>query len=429
MTSPEGDMTARLTQVSRRQLIVGALGLVALGAAATVVPTILAQRGAGAPSPDAHVTRAADVTASEEAGSSPGGAPPAGEQSQQRLLLVTTAEDGGPATSVTLLAGSAGDVRPSVLHLPTGTLVRAPGMGEEQLRTIHDRGGAALLSGAVSETLSLDIDEVAVVTEPAFADFLDRAGGVELDVAERLVTRDAEGGAEVLVDVGPQTLDGAALVDLWTHRSHIDEVGAFRRRQQVLEAVFTAAADDRVRDRLVADGAPQLRMDAEAAWLRELFADMADAETSTAVRHDLLPVERTGSAGTDGRRSYRVDLTAAGDLVRSMFGAADDIDVDGGARVQVLNGVGVPGVADLVEQRLGEDVEILYTGNATSFDFSETRVLVYEESGIVMEQARRMQDKLGVGTIQVSRQPQSIVDFTIVVGEDLVSGAVSGHAP
>ncbi len=346
---------------------------------------------------------------------------------QHRLLLVTAPDEGAGASSVTVIAGPAGDAPASMLFLPTGTLASVPGFGLERLGRSHQYGGAELLTATVENLLGVQLDTTAVATHDGFADFLDRTGGLTLDLDQRLVRREADGTGDVRFEQGEQQLDGERLVELWTFRSADDELVGARHRRLVLDALFAAADDEATLDRLVADGAPQLRSDADAEWLVDFFAQLSQEAARGAVRANLLPVESFGSADDDGSRAYRLQTDAAEELVGRFLGRAD-IDADGQVRVQVLNGVGVPGIGQLVDARLPGNARITLTGNASSFDFEETRILVYAEDADTLRVAERVQDALGVGTIQVSRQPQSVVDVTIVVGEDLVADA-GGEIP
>lgn len=100
-------------------------------------------------------------------------------------------------------------------------------------------------------------------------------------------------------------------------------------------------------------------------------------------------------------------------------------------RVQVLNGVGAPGVGQEVDARLGGEspggddfagsFRIVRTDNADSFDYRLTRIVIYDERPHSHAAAERVHQVLGVGTIQVSRQPQSVVDLAIVVGADFAA--------
>jgi polyisoprenyl-teichoic acid--peptidoglycan teichoic acid transferase len=89
--------------------------------------------------------------------------------------------------------------------------------------------------------------------------------------------------------------------------------------------------------------------------------------------------------------------------------------------VQVLNGVGVPGVGRQVDEAIaGLGLRITLTENARSFDFLDTQIVIYDETPELLAAARQVREAMGVGTILVSRQPQSVVDLTIVVGADFL---------
>jgi polyisoprenyl-teichoic acid--peptidoglycan teichoic acid transferase len=135
-------------------------------------------------------------------------------------------------------------------------------------------------------------------------------------------------------------------------------------------------------------------------------------------------VEPFGGAGPDGSASYRLQERGVAALTSGPLAAS--VPAGGGqeaVRVQVLNGVGVPGIGQEVDRLLkGGPFRIGLTDNARSFDFAETQILIYEESAEAMQAAGQVQQRLGVGRILVSRQPQTVVDVTIVVGADLLGG-------
>jgi polyisoprenyl-teichoic acid--peptidoglycan teichoic acid transferase len=137
-------------------------------------------------------------------------------------------------------------------------------------------------------------------------------------------------------------------------------------------------------------------------------------------QHD--PVESFGGDGSPGDATYRLREADTRELVAAHLAGSMPLGADGDAlRVQVLNGVGVPGVGQQVDRRLDRGAfRIVLSDNASSFDFDTTQIIIYDESERALEAARRVQELLGVGTIQVSRQPQSVIDLTIVVGADFV---------
>lgn len=342
---------------------------------------------------------------------------------QRTLLLVRTPQEAGPAKGVTLLVAGPDGGQGRVLLLPVGTLMDVPGHGLDRLGAAHQYGGGSLVQATVENTLGIAIDHTATVSDVGLAALLGRIGAVEVDVPRRLVARDEDGTPSLRFAAGPQHLDGPRLVEYLSFRDEPeDELSAFPRQEQVWQAVLGALAGTEGGARLeelFADGAPQLDTTADAGWLRDLFADLAAALEGGAFDTTLLPVAAFGGTGPDGGATYRLDDKAADTLVtEALNGSAP---TSGGTqdalRVEVLNGVGTPGIGQAVHRRLhGAGFRIVRTDNARSFDFVETQILVYDE--LRLPAARRLRELLGVGTISVSRRPQSVVDLTVVVGAD-----------
>jgi LCP family protein required for cell wall assembly len=342
---------------------------------------------------------------------------------QDTLLLVRRSEEGGPAEGLTLLAAGPEEGTGLVLFLPVGTLVDIPGVGLDRLGLTHQYGGPALTQAAVENMLGIQIDHAATVSDAGLASLLERAGGVTVEVPSRLVRRADDGTAEVRFEPGEQVLDGRRLAEYWGFVARgEDELASFSRQQAVLQALLERAGDPDQLDVIAGDGAPQLDTAAEPDWIREQLAALAAAHGQNELRVTLLPVESFGGDGPDGGATFRPRREGMEALVSESLAASVPADgVGGPVRVQVLNGVGLPGVGQHVDRKLGGgSFRIVLTDNARSFDFTETRILVYDESTRSMEAARRVQERLGVGTIQVSRQPQSVVDVTIVVGSDFL---------
>jgi polyisoprenyl-teichoic acid--peptidoglycan teichoic acid transferase len=347
---------------------------------------------------------------------------------QDTLLLVRQGED-GPAAGMTLLAAEPGQADGVVLFLPVGTLVDIPGVGLDRLGLSHQYGGAALAQATVENLLGVEIDEVAVIDTSGLGSLLGRTGGFTVEVPSRLIVRDDDGTAQVRFEPGEQFLDGRRLAEYWGFVSGSeDELASFSRQQAVLSRLLEVAADPGTLEVLAGDGAPQLDTTADGEWVRAHLGGLVQARTAGSLRFTLLPVDSFGGDGPDGGATFRPRSAAVTQLVNELLSGS--IPADGGGqiiRVQVLNGVGVPGVGQLVDRRLGGgSFRIVLTDNARSFDFADTRILVYDESQRSMDAARRVQDRLGVGTIQVSRQPQSVVDLTVVVGADFLDEDPTG---
>jgi NAD(P)-dependent dehydrogenase (short-subunit alcohol dehydrogenase family) len=83
--------------------------------------------------------------------------------------------------------------------------------------------------------------------------------------------------------------------------------------------------------------------------------------------------------------------------------------------VIVLNGSGVPGIGELVAERLVPGgFRIVISDNASDFDHEETLVVVGSADVALGE---RVRDLLGTGSVNVSVS-SGIAPVTVVIGED-----------
>ena len=350
---------------------------------------------------------------------------PSPQPQQDTLLLVRQASDDGPAAGITLLAASPGPQGNAIIFLPEGTLVDIPGFGLDRLGLAQQYGGAALVEASVENLVGIDIDHAAAVSNSGLAAFLARTGGLDLSLDEQLIQRSDDGRAEIRFEPGAQFLDGERLVEYWGFRQRAEsELDTFPRQQLVWGSLLQAAADPAVAEALVAGGVPQFDTSADSEFVRAVIERLAVAQNAGELDYTLLPVEPFGAADDAGGATYRPARDGMAQLLASTL--AGSVPSGGGAeavRIQVLNGVGTPGIGQAVDRRLeGAGFKIVLTDNARSFDFADTRILVYREDEGSMAAAREVQRLLGVGTIQISRQPQSVVDLTIVVGADFTAG-------
>lgn len=347
----------------------------------------------------------------------PGTDPPAPSGPQDTVVLVRHDGEAEPAAGITLLAVDQAAGRGAVVFVPTDLLVEIPGVGLDRVGLAHQYGGADLVAAAVANALGIDVDHAVAVSNTALGAALQRIGGLEIDVPSDLLERAADGSATVAFPAGPQRLDGPALVRYWGFAERSDsQLDTFPRQQQVWQALLTALRD---RDLLQAFTDDRLPLDGstlDSAGLAGLLAGLAAAEVS----YSLVPVEPFGSADADRGGAYRLREDAAAELVDGLLAGSVPAGADGEPlAVQVLNGVGRPGVGQEVDAALdGAGFRIVLTDNARDFNFTHTRIVVYSESPEITAAAERVRDLLGVGTILVSRQPQSVVDLTIVVGAD-----------
>ena len=330
----------------------------------------------------------------------PGDAPTAAVSAGPSALLVQV-DEGGTAVAFTLFALDA-DAGGTVVFLPASTMVEIPGFGLDELRRAVELGGVQLAALSLANLLSIDFAHVAVMGPDDWQATTRTLGAVLVDNPARLDRVADDGRVEVLWSGGAVDVESSDVADFLARRA-IDETDLQRMVRH--QAFWTAYLTSRQGIVGIVDD-PTGDVDA--------FLDEA-AVRAEALDYRILPVETVG--GPD--ELYGVDAAGLTDLL-AVIAPADGIDGAARVRVQVLNGVGIPGLAEPVTALLlptGAVVQL--TGNALEFDHDVTQIVYYRDEHI--ESALRIRDQLGVGEVVKQREPIDVVDITIVVGRDLAA--------
>ena len=344
-----------------------------------------------------------------------------GEQVSYLLVGTRAGDVSGQADWLAVVAIDRSGLNPITLFIPTSTLTEIPGYGYDSIGKAMALGRVPLQEIAVENMLGIQIDHTLLLPDGTLSRVVDRSGGVEVNIKERLL---APRGNNVLVPVfqpGRQRLDGPRAVRYIEYQGqNEDELARFGRAKAVWEGLY---------DRFAGDGASRLAeiwesfgaslvTDAQPADVGAFFAAFAGAG-SAARSYVPLPVEAVGSGGDEG--AFRVKEEELAARVQSSFAASLPAAGPGrGARVQILNGNGEPeiglAVADIL---VPAGFRIADTGNASSFGFAATRIVVYREEDIDI--AQQIRALLKLGQIEIGRTRQTIVDVTIVVGRDFAA--------
>ena len=338
---------------------------------------------------------------------------------QPTLVLATFDETTSVgAELVMLLATDQETGEGTIVLVPSTVVADVPGEGLFQLGETFREGEAPLLELTLANLLGLDLDGAAAISEQGWSSLVTRMGGLTLDVPEPLVAVDDDGTRTIRFQPGVQPLDGPRVAEYLTFREAGEaELQRLPRVQLVLETMLDRIAEEpAVLDDVFADGAPMIDApDTEA--LRYILEALAAARQSGDLDVRTLPVTAIGS-GDDA--SYRVDQDRLDALVEERFAASRPTsDGQTGRRLQVLNGNGTPGIGSQVAERLQPGgFRLVETGNAASFDVPETRIVVYDDTPEQLAIAQQAQQLLGVGRIEVSEVPVSVVDVTVIVGAD-----------
>jgi polyisoprenyl-teichoic acid--peptidoglycan teichoic acid transferase len=362
---------------------------------------------------------------------------------QPAVTVITTRDgpDGPEVATIALLAVDRDSGEGTVLLVPPATIADVPGHGSFRLGEAFDFGGAALTGVSLDNLLGARTDAVVTVSEEGWAAFLDPLGPTQVTLAEPVVDRAEDGSGTVLLPAGSQEVGGDGLATMLAFRSGDEsQLDQLPRAQAALLGVLDrVVADPAELDRLFADGAPQLEViatagadeedgtEASADLVRTVLAELATARERDQLTTLTLFVSPLGTGTED---AYRPDADRITALVDERLAASrPDPGVAGGRTLQLLNGNGQPGIgADVAAVLQPAGYRVLLTGNADRFTYEVTRILVYDEDPDTLAAARDVRDRLGVGQIERSGTPQSVVDLTVVIGRDFPVGGADASA-
>lgn len=345
----------------------------------------------------------------------PGTRPQATTRTQRTLMLQVQGPNGAGIANA-LLAHDTKTSEGAVVLLPPQVLVNVPGSGSVPF-------GRAVLSvppqsarDALSDLMGVTVDDHWVVGQQVFTTLVDALGGVPVDVDVPVVR-----GQTVLVDAGPQNLDGARAYAFMTYLAEGDqEQVRLARVQEVLDGLVNvlpptapelAAVLQTLGDRSVSSLQP--------ASLAGLLIGLATDDEGGRLQYDVLPVVPLDPGG--GVVAFRIDPELNRGLVDRLLAASVPEGVRAGDnRVLVLNGVGTPGLGEQVRKKLvPAGFVVVDTRNAPDFGVAKTQVLVPAATAEAQALGERVAKAMGVPATSVATQELgTVADVVVLVGAD-----------
>jgi hypothetical protein len=350
-------------------------------------------------------------------------APPgtAAEQVDTTLLVGTRSGDpAGDAAAVwlALVARTEGGQAGSILYVPPHTAAEIPGRGLRQLGSAYGSGGTPLLLVSTENLLDVEIDHYLELSDHDARALLGTIPPLTVDVPSEVRVGAGPNRARLILTPGLQRLPAEFLTRLlYVVGLEGDDTELATRHLAFWQALTEefgddpAALEEAVRRASGALGDSNATVAANADMLGAVVG-IADSEMTLGV----LPVREVGAGAS---QLYELDTEASQKLLAEV-GSVEAVPEEGN-RVQILNGNGVPGIGEQVGRLLvSGGFKVILSGNARKLNHAHTRVITYDPSLEGLERARRVQEILGVGEVQVSPQTQGIVNLTVMVGKDFL---------
>jgi anionic cell wall polymer biosynthesis LytR-Cps2A-Psr (LCP) family protein len=299
------------------------------------------------------------------------------------------------------------------------------GFGSQQLgRVLALPDGQRLSTQAVSNMLGgVTVDGSWRLTTNEFSRLVDIVGGVTVDVDANVIKTVGKRRVLYLQKGDGQHLTGsqAALYASYVAGGE-DSTGSLPRLQAVLDALFAKLpADPNAAGRMVASVGPDAGSTLGAARLGALLKGLvADDKSATGgVLPIVLPVQKIDSGGEP---VFRVDDDKTHALVLSNL--AESLPASARQprkRILLQNGVGTPGLVGPACQRLvAAGYLVVGSGNANSFNFNQSKVLVFNSSVATAQLGDKVAQTLRLSTddVEVSTEPQNVADVIVILGKD-----------
>jgi hypothetical protein len=342
------------------------------------------------------------ATGTTEVGDEPASSSP------PRVLLV---QQGGfgQVVGVTVLVVGPGGEGGRLVFAPGGSMVEVPSFGLNPLREAYVLGGAPLLRQSAENLLGIVFDDVVFLDADELSALLRPAGSLAVELGSAVEVVSPAGRVETVFPAGVVEVAPERVAELLEAPGRGSDLDRLVRHQAFWRAWLGAVEED----------ASALPPALGGADLAAVVAALAAGE----VGYDLLPVEVLAAGSGPGDDLYAVRRDELEALVQEVAPGSAAASADR-IRVQVLNGTGVPGLAQQVQPLLAPAGAVVsLTGNADRFDYPVSQVVHYRDEDL--DDARSVQRALGVGEVVRSLVPLDVVDITVVVGADLAAAATN----
>ncbi len=360
-------------------------------------------------------------------------------------------EDDGPARTDTMMLVTIDPIAKTagMLSIPRDLWVEIPGFEHNRINTAYflgesyrlPGGGPGLAMQTVEKLLGVPVQYYAVIEFEAFERMIDEIGGLEIQVFERMKISPI-GRSSLWLEVRSYRFNGAfALAYARARKTEGGDFDRATRQQQVLLAIRDQVIDLGIPtllakapavyselsagihtnlsfDQMVALGLLAMQVDVEEDVRRGVIAppEQVLLETHPDGAQVLKPIP-------DKVRLLRDEIFTGTGAIRPSYDLAKPEEAAQleGARVAVLNGAGVEGLATETSEYLREQgLNVVEIANADRLDYEKSRVIVNSQN--FPYTLRYLAELLDLSEGQILRPvfPRGDVDLEVILGVDWV---------
>lgn len=299
------------------------------------------------------------------------------------------------------------------ISIPRDTRIDIPGHGTQKLNAANVYGGPELTMSMIQSLVGVNIDYYIKTNIAGLTNIVDLVGGVGVDIEKDMHYTDRRGGLYINLRKGYRHLNGdKALQYVRFRHDALGDITRMERQQKFLRALARQIVSPgnfskwpTVADQLYTKGYIETNMN-----LKDLEAI---AKIASNVPQDKVVTETApGTTQTIDRISYYIiDTTKTAELAQQLLMPSSNVK----ARVEVLNGAGIGGIATKVADNIKlSGYAIASTGNAPNFGYDKTEIIVHNEKIDETEIAMMLR----CSNIKRDSNTSTGADITVIVGKD-----------
>jgi anionic cell wall polymer biosynthesis LytR-Cps2A-Psr (LCP) family protein len=343
-------------------------------------------------------------------------------RTQRTLLLQILGPDGGAIDSA-LLAHDPSTQHGVMLLVPSRVIADIPGHGDAAFGTASAVGQASLAQATLSDLIGVTVDGSISFDPLAFAKFIDRLGGITVDVDRDVVQRQGRTLSLIVARGAEQHLTGGQAVAYATYAipGPTGPLVQQTELEDVLNGVLDKISTSPIFTSAVTGiGGVQNTMSLPAVG--DLLAGLSKDANTNAVDYRTLDVKLVDTGGGDP--IYSLDRPKVLDFVKQSLAASIPKGLlSGGNTVRVENGVGTPQLGLSTRNKLNK-AGFVYVdgGNVPGFPYRSqpSVVVVFSSAQTAIDRGNAVAKALGLPAtdVRVSRLGQSVADVIVLLGRD-----------
>ncbi|GAG57214.1 unnamed protein product, partial [marine sediment metagenome] len=282
-----------------------------------------------------------------------------------------------------------------LLSIPLRTILQFSGEAVTVQQLLKE-GRIEDLKSAINDSIGIEVDHYILVN---VFDLVEKIGGVSVNIPENISFPDINTDVTVLLEKGEKNLSGDLAISYLHYISGEGESILYVSDQQ---DVYLSILDKLMANKSYSEIANEMQLiseyfasDFSVEELISLGSSMTKLQESKIFKDKTLPIIVVEIDGNN----YHVPQP---EKITEIFGEFESVvtpEEKEKSDIIILNGCGSPGIANSAGNKLQNDFQIVEIGNAASFQYTETKIIVTSFKISVIEDAISIRELLGVGKI------------------------------